>query len=37
VQHVDDTQQSTRVNFDAAFWVFNMVANLVYNRLFGCV
>jgi len=32
VQHVDDKQQSTHVSFDNAFWVFNMVANLVYGR-----
>ena len=32
IQHVDDKQQSTQVDFDTAFWVFNMVANLVYSR-----
>jgi len=32
IQHVNDLEQSTTVSFDSAFWVFNMVANLVYSR-----
>jgi dipeptidase len=32
IQHVDDTQQSSKVNFKSAWWITNMVANLVYNR-----
>ena len=32
IQHVDDEGLGLKVDFDKAFWVFNMVANLVYGR-----
>lgn len=32
IQHVDDEQASLKVSFDSAWWLFNMVANLCYNR-----
>ena len=32
IQHVDDEKASLKVSFDSAWWLFNMVANLCYNR-----
>ena len=32
IQHTDDTGAGLTVDFDKAFWVFNLVANFVYGR-----
>jgi len=32
IQHVPDEKQALAVDFEQAFWLFNMVANLVYPR-----
>ena len=32
IQHVDDTRSGEKVDPSKAFWIFNMVANAVYNR-----